>query len=43
MADLPVRKILYARHIKADMALPFGRVLHDCRASAIEKAKESER
>ena len=29
VADLPVRKILYGQHLKADMTLPYGRVLHD--------------
>jgi acetoacetate decarboxylase len=29
VADLPVRKILGARHFIADLTLPFGRVLHD--------------
>jgi acetoacetate decarboxylase len=29
VADLPVRKIVGARHFIADLTLPFGRVLHD--------------
>lgn len=29
VADLPVRKILYGRHIIADLTLPYGSVLHD--------------
>jgi acetoacetate decarboxylase len=29
VADLPVRKILYGQHLKADLTLPYGRVLHD--------------
>ncbi len=29
VADLPVRKIIGARHFIADLTLPFGRVLHD--------------
>lgn len=29
VADLPVRKILYGRHLIADLTLPYGEVLHD--------------
>ena len=29
VADLPVRKILFGRHIVADLTLPYGEVLHD--------------
>ncbi len=29
VADLPVRKILFGRHILADLTLPYGSVLHD--------------
>ena len=29
VADLPVRKILFGRHIIADLTLPYGEVLHD--------------
>jgi acetoacetate decarboxylase len=29
VADLPVRKILYGRHLIADLTLPYGKVLHD--------------
>ena len=29
VADLPVRKILYGRHILTDLTLPYGEVLHD--------------
>ena len=29
IADLPVRKILFGRHILADLTLPYGQVLHD--------------
>jgi acetoacetate decarboxylase len=29
VADLPVRRILHGQHIKADLTLPYGRVLHD--------------
>jgi acetoacetate decarboxylase len=29
VADLPVRRILFGRHIIADLTLPYGRVLHD--------------
>ncbi len=29
VADLPVRKILYGRHLIADLTLPYGHVLHD--------------
>jgi len=29
VADLPVRKILYGRHLIADLTLPYGQVLHD--------------
>ncbi|GAN82190.1 acetoacetate decarboxylase [Acidocella aminolytica] len=29
VADLPVRKILGASHLKADLTLPYGKVLHD--------------
>jgi acetoacetate decarboxylase len=29
VADLPVRKILFGRHLIADLTLPYGRVLHD--------------
>jgi acetoacetate decarboxylase len=29
VADLPVRKVLYGRHLIADLTLPYGRVLHD--------------
>ncbi len=29
VADLPVRKILFGRHIIADLTLPYGQVLHD--------------
>ena len=29
LADLPVRKILGGTHFKADLTLPYGRVLHD--------------
>jgi acetoacetate decarboxylase len=29
VADLPVRKIVGARHFIADLTLPFRRVLHD--------------
>ena len=29
VADLPVHKILYGRHMLADLTLPYGRVLHD--------------
>lgn len=29
VADLPVRKIMYGRHLIADLTLPYGRVLHD--------------
>ena len=29
VADLPVRRIVGGRHYRADLTLPFGRVLHD--------------
>ncbi len=29
VADLPVRKILFGRHLIADLTLPYGQVLHD--------------
>jgi len=29
VADLPVRKIIGGLHLKADLTLPYGRVLHD--------------
>jgi acetoacetate decarboxylase len=29
LADLPVRKILGCTHLRADLTLPYGRVLHD--------------
>ena len=29
VADLPVRKIMFGRHIIADLTLPYGEVLHD--------------
>lgn len=29
VADLPVRRVLGGRHFKADLTLPFGRVIHD--------------
>ena len=29
VADLPVRRIVGARHFIADLTLPYGRVLHD--------------
>jgi acetoacetate decarboxylase len=29
VADLPVRKILFGRHMIADLTLPYGEVLHD--------------
>ena len=29
VADLPVRKMLYGRHLIADLTLPYGHVLHD--------------
>src|SRR3984957_19595040 len=29
VADLPVRKILFGRHLIADLTLPYGHVLHD--------------
>ena len=29
VADLPVRKILFGRHVIADLTLPYGEVLHD--------------
>ena len=29
LADLPVRKILQGVHMKADLTLPYGKVLHD--------------
>lgn len=29
VADLPVRKILFGRHLIADLTLPYGEVLHD--------------
>jgi acetoacetate decarboxylase len=29
LADLPVRKILYGQHLRANLTLPYGRVLHD--------------
>lgn len=29
VADLPVRRILYGRHLVADLTLPYGQVLHD--------------
>ncbi|MCJ2048144.1 acetoacetate decarboxylase family protein [Methylobacterium sp. J-070] len=30
VADLPVRRIVGARHMVVDFTLPFGEVLHDC-------------
>ena len=29
VADLPVRKMLYGRHLIADLTLPYGHVLYD--------------
>ena len=29
VADLPVRRVVEGRHFKADLSLPYGRVLHD--------------
>ena len=29
VADLPVRRVVEGRHFKADLTLPYGRVLHD--------------
>jgi acetoacetate decarboxylase len=29
VADLPVRKLLFGRHLIADLTLPYGKVLHD--------------
>jgi acetoacetate decarboxylase len=29
VADLPVRKVLFGRHLVADLTLPYGEVLHD--------------
>jgi acetoacetate decarboxylase len=29
VADLPVKKILYGRHLLADLTLPYGEVIHD--------------
>ena len=29
VADLPVRKILYGRHLVTDLTLPYGEVIHD--------------
>jgi acetoacetate decarboxylase len=29
VADLPVRRVIGAKHILADLTLPFGRVAHD--------------
>ena len=36
VADLPVRKILYGRHMIADLTLPYGEVLHDYLAESKE-------
>ncbi len=33
VADLPIRRIVGARHFVADLTLPYGRVLHDYRAT----------
>lgn len=40
--QLPVRKVLGGKHIKADITLPYGRVLHDYikEAGGLEQAKE---
>ena len=35
VADLPVVKMVGGRHFKADLTLPYGRVLHDYLASAV--------
>lgn len=43
VADLPVRRIVGARHFVADLTLPYGRVLHDYlaeRAAAGRRAAE---
>ena len=39
---LPVRKILGGKHIKADITLPYGKVLYDYikEVGGLEKAKE---
>ena len=29
VADLPIRRVVEGQHIIADMALPYGRVVHD--------------
>ena len=29
VADLPVRRVIEAQHVTADLALPHGRVAHD--------------
>ena len=34
VADLPVRRIVGARHFIADLTLPYGRVLYDYRKEA---------
>jgi len=29
VADLPVRRVIEGRHFKADLTLPYGRIVHD--------------
>jgi acetoacetate decarboxylase len=36
VADLPVRRIVGASHFIADLTLPYGRVVHDYKAEAME-------
>jgi len=40
VADLPVRRIVGARHFVADLTLPYGRVLHDYLATAARLAAD---
>ena len=34
VADLPVRRVIEGRHFKADLTLPYGRIIHDYLASS---------
>jgi acetoacetate decarboxylase len=38
VADLPVRRVIEGRHFKADLTLPYGRVIHDYLAPTGETA-----
>jgi acetoacetate decarboxylase len=40
VADLPVRRIVGARHFVADLTLPYGRVLHDYLSAAARLAAD---